>query len=79
VISEFVYEFARAGPVGWMVIGKLPGPVFNSSRLCLTSRNFRSKPKCPHTLSHMSKQGRQTEGGGGHDPRFCGGEVVGSP
>ena len=25
------YDFARAGPVGWKVIGKLPGPVFNPS------------------------------------------------
>ena len=26
---EIFYDFARAGPVGWKVIGKLPGPVFN--------------------------------------------------
>jgi len=31
VISELFYDFARAGPVGWKVIGKLPGPVFNPS------------------------------------------------
>src|SRR6218665_247784 len=31
VISEFFYDFARAGSVGWKVIGKLPGPVFNAS------------------------------------------------
>jgi len=29
---QFFYDFARAGPVGWKVIWKLPGPVFKPSR-----------------------------------------------
>ena len=31
VISEFLMIFTRAGPVGWKVIWKLPGPIVKPS------------------------------------------------